>query len=469
MTMIVERFQPIGVSGRKMLNLRLADVILTLNANLLRGDIDTVVHGVCADSRLAMPGDLFFALVAQRDGHEFVADALRHGAVAAVVSKDVGVGISLIQVPDTLYALGSFAKWHRLQMGKPIVGVTGSVGKTTTKEMIAAVLGRKYTVLKNEGNYNNEIGVPLTLLQMDERHDIGVLEMAMRGMGEIKRLANIALPRIAVITNIGLSHIERLGSREAIASAKAEILDDLPPDGLAILPADDEFLPLLRERRFGRVVTFGESESADVRAENVRVHTDGCAGATVKTPRGGIELELAALGRHNIPNALAAVAVGLELGVDIEEIKASLEVFNPPSMRFNIIKSPLGYTVIDDVYNANPASMEAALRGLAAMQGRKIAVLGDMLELGEHAERAHLEIGELAAEQGIDRLVTVGEASRWIAEGATRRGLTEISSFEKSSNVAEALKPELRPGDIILVKGSRGMTMEVIVEGLLSE
>ncbi|MDO8587973.1 MAG: UDP-N-acetylmuramoyl-tripeptide--D-alanyl-D-alanine ligase [Armatimonadota bacterium] len=458
-------------ANKEMLNTKLAEILLILNGRLLRGETDAAITGVSADSRLAKPGDLFFALVAERDGHDFIDAAARAGASAAIVSKEVEASIPLVIVPDTLLALGNLAKLLRLRQSVHVIGVTGSVGKTTTKEMIAAVLDRKYCVLKSEGNYNNEIGLPMTLFQLRPEHDVVALEMAMRGPGEIRRLADIARPRIGVITNVGLSHVERLGSIDAIAAAKAEILDELPPDGLAVLPADDQFYRFLRSRRFGRVATFGTSESADVRASDIRIHPDGSPGATVTTKKGVMELELAAIGEHNIWNALAAIAVAIEMGVDLDDARAALEVFGSPSMRLNVVRSPLGYTVINDTYNANPASMAAAVRSLAAMQGdRKIAVLGDMLELGDHADSEHAEIGALLAEQGVDMLITVGELGRRIADGAVSSGFpaSEITSLGNSSEVSDVLRPELRPGDVVLVKGSRAVKMEIVVEGILS-
>ncbi|MDO8683897.1 MAG: UDP-N-acetylmuramoyl-tripeptide--D-alanyl-D-alanine ligase [Armatimonadota bacterium] len=452
--------------------MKLGDINWILNGALIGGPSDQDITGVCTDSRLAKPGDMFFALVADRDGHAFVEDAARAGAVAAVVSQEIEIDLPLIVVPDTLRALGDLARSYRHNYQIPVVAVTGSVGKTTTKEMIAAVLSRKYSVLKNDGNFNNEIGLPMTLFQLDSSYSAAVLEMAMRGPEEIRRLADIARPKIAVITNIGLSHVERLGSIEAIATAKSEILEDLPPEGLAVLNGDDEFYEYMKSRRFGRSIAFGENPSCEIHASHIRTHPDGRAGATIATPRGVMELELATVGQHNIWNAMAAIAVGVETGIELDEIKAALEVFGAPSMRANVVRAPLGYTVINDAYNASPASMTAALRALASMEGdRKIAVLGDMLELGEYADAAHIEVGRVVKEQGIDRLITVGELGRRIGDGAAENGFprSEIRNYDGSDQVAPGLRAELRPGDVILVKGSRMMKMETIVEGLLGE
>ena len=461
-----------GPDGVGALDMTISEIARVLNGERSGAKADARVTGVAVDSRVAKPGDVFFALVAERDGHEFVADAARAGVAAAVVSKDVEVDLPLVLVPDTLKALGDLARAHRLKHAASVVAVTGSVGKTTTKEMIAAVLGPKYTVLKSEANFNNEIGLPMTLFQLSKSHSVVVLEMAMRGPGEIGWLADVARPRIGVITNVGLSHIERLGSAEGIAVAKAELLEYLPPDGLAVLNVDDGAFGFLRDKCPCRVVAFGESPSADVRATNVRVLPDGRAAGVVVTPKGAAELELAALGRHNIWNALAAIAVALEMGVALEEAKAALEALNPPAMRSNVVKSPSGYVVVNDAYNAGPASMAGALRTLGAMQGgRRIAVLGDMLELGDQADAAHLDIGRIVAAEGIDELITVGRLGRRIADGAVEHGLSpaRIRSSDNSSEVAADLKGQLRPGDIVLVKGSRAVKMEIVVEGLLGE
>ena len=455
-----------------MQEMRLAQILLTLNGRILRPAEDVVVTGVSADSRLTRRGDLFFALVSERDGHAFVNDAARAGAAAAVVSRRIDVDLPMIEVPDTLKALGDLARAYRLTHDIPIVAVTGSVGKTTTKEMIGAVLERKYSTLKSEKNYNNDIGVPLTLLRLTPDHQAAVLEMAMRGSGEIYRLVNIARPTIAVITNVGLSHIGRLGSLEAVADAKAEILEGLPSNGLAVLNGDDERFELVRSRRVGRTVVFGTGEFCDIRATDVRIHPDGHPTATVLTPKGRTDLDLVVVGEHNVWNALAAIAVGIELGVPLDEARSALAVLKPPTMRSNLISSPLGFTVINDAYNAGPASMASAVRTLAAMEAsRRIAVLGDMLELGDYADRAHLDIGRIVGERGIDQLVTVGEMSRRIAEGAVDAGLAaaNILSYDSGSEVASDLKPRLRAGDLVLVKGSRGMKMETVVEDLLGE
>ena len=451
---------------------QLGQLVAAVKGEFSGGAPGIEITGVCTDSRVVKPGDVFFALVAERDGHEFVEEAIRGGAAAVVVSSAVKADVPVVMVPDTLVALGDFAREYRAVHSIPVVAVTGSVGKTTTKEMIAAVLAGKYNVLKNDMNFNNEIGLPLTLFGLDQSHTAAVLEMAMRGPGEIRRLADIARPRIGVITNVGMSHIELLESRDAIATAKSELLDELPTDGLAVINADDDYCEFMKARRYGRTVLFGMGEAADIRATTLKVGRDGTPSATVTTVRGTVDLHLSAVGAHNMDNAMAALAVGLEMGVTLEDAKSALEKVCSPSMRCEVTQSQAGYTVIDDAYNANPASMSSAIRTLVAMDGRmKIAVLGDMLELGEYARDAHVALAKQVAEENLDRLVTVGSLGRVIAEAAVDAGMDydRVMTCDTSSEVAAELKPELGAGDIVLVKGSRGMKMEIVVEGLLRE
>jgi len=452
----------------RMNNARLSDVIAAMGGELAQGGAEADVTGVSTDSRTLRPGDLFFALAGENaDGHEFAAAALASGASAAVVSRPVEASGAVIRVPDTLVALGDLAAWHRRRFDVRVVAVTGSVGKTTTKEMIAAVLAPRFKVLKNAGNFNNEIGVPLTLFQLEPDHQILVQEMAMRLPGEIADLAEIVRPDIGVITNVGLSHIERLGSPDAIAAAKAELIEALPPDGISILNADDPYFDYLSGKSAGGVVSFGIA-SGDVRAKDVGIDSEGWPCFTVVVGQATFPVALPIVGEHNVPNALAAAAVGLCFGLPASDIAEALEGFSPPEKRANVFFARGGWKVFDDTYNASPASMASALRTLAAMNGaRKIAVLGDMLELGDHARPAHLEIGKLAAESGLSVLVTVGELARGIAAGARSAGFKgDTQQFAASDEAAAALKDGVRPGDVVLVKGSRAMKMENIVEVL---
>lgn len=446
------------------------DVVNACKGELVAGDMDTRITSVSTDTRTIAPGSLFVALTGENsDGHKFLADALSKGAVGVVVSHKVEAQCLAIRVPDTLLALGDLAAFYRSKFSPTVVGVTGSVGKTTTKEMIAAVAAAGGPVLKNEGNFNNEIGLPLTLLNLAPRHKTAVVEMAMRGPGQIDYLARIAKPSIGVITNIHMSHIELLGSMDAIADAKGELLDHLPKDGAAILNADDAYFDYLSRRANCRVISFGESAHAAVRAVSSGIDSKGCCHFEVVTPTGSFDVHIPVPGEHNIKDALAAIAVGEELGIAHDDIKSALAAFKAPEKRSNVIPSRRGFVVIDDTYNASPASVKSALKTLSMMEGdRKIAVLGDMLELGEHAVEVHLEIGRTVQELGIDALVAVGELAKLIARGAIDAGMpiSAVSEFEDSAQAANEVPSKVRERDVVLVKGSRAMKMERIVEGL---
>lgn len=448
------------------------DVVNACGGELISGDPATKITGVSTDTRTLQPGDLFFALTGENsDGHKFLADALARGASGVVVSRKVEARCLAIRVEDTLLALGSLAAFYRSRFKPAVVAVTGSVGKTTTKEMIAAVAAEAGPVLKNPGNFNNEIGLPATLFELTSRHRTAVVEMAMRGPGQIAYLANIARPRIGVITNIHMSHIELLGTLDAIAQAKGELLGHLPQDGLAVLNADDAYIDYLRGRAQCPVVSFGESEQADVRAISAGIDAAGCCNFEVRTPRGAFEVRIPVPGEHNIKDALAAIAVGEELGISHAAIREALAGFKPPEKRSNVMPSRRGFVVIDDTYNASPPSVISALKTLAMMDGdRKIAVLGDMLELGDHALEAHLEVGRAVSETGVDVLLAVGQLARLIARGAIDAGMPagRVTEFEDSSQAAREIANTVRERDVVLVKGSRAMRMERVVEGLLA-
>jgi len=448
------------------------DVIEACGGELVSGDLDTRITGVSVDTRTLQPGDLFVALTGESsDGHKFLADALAKGAAGVLVSRKVETRKLAIRVDNALEALGDLAAWYRLKFKPVMIGVTGSVGKTTTKEMVAAVVAARGPVLKNQGNFNNEIGLPITLFGLARRHKTAVVEMAMRGPGQIDYLARIARPSVGVITNIHLSHIEFLGSLTAIADAKGELLDHVGPDGASILNADDPYFEYLSRRSNARIISFGESPAADVRALSVGLDSKGWCNFEVTTARGSFAVGIPVPGEHNIKDALAAIAVGEFLEIPHDHTREVLANFRPPDKRSNVVPSRAGFVVIDDTYNAGPASVQSALRTLAIMEGgRKIAVLGDMLELGEHALAAHMEIGRTAAELGLDMLVTVGELARLIARGAIDAGMpiSAVTEFDDSVRAAKELPARLRERDVVLVKGSRAMKMERVVEGLLA-
>lgn len=452
--------------------IRAEEVIEVCRGELLSGDPRTRITGVSTDTRTLAQGDLFFALTGESsDGHKFLADAVAKGASGVVVSRKVETKQLAIRVEDTLLALGDLAAYYRSKFSPILIGVTGSVGKTTTKEMIAAVLGAKGPVLKSAGNFNNEIGVPLTLFELSPKHATAVVEMAMRGRGQIAYLARMARPSIGVITNIHLSHIGLLGSTDAIAEAKSELLEYIPKDGAAVLNRDDAYFDFLRARSRCRVVSFGEHPEADVRAVSSGLDSRGCCEFQVLTGRGSFDVHVPVPGEHNIKDALAAIAVAEILQIKHDDIREALARFTPPEKRANVIPARGGYVVIDDTYNAGPASVQSALRTLAMMEGgRKIAVLGDMLELGDHALKAHLEVGATARQTGVDYLAAVGELGRLIARGAIDAGMpvSDVVEYEDSWHAARELPAKLRERDVVLVKGSRAMKMERIVEALLA-
>lgn len=432
------------------------------------------------DSRAVRPGDLFVAIPGARvDGHRFVVEAFRRGAVAALVSRpvetDAGAGAAeagaVILADDTVLALGRLGAWRRDRFAGTVVAVTGSVGKTTTKEMVAAVLGTRLKALKSPGNYNTDVGLPLTLLDLSPAHQAVALEMGMRGPGEIRYLARLARPQVGVVTLIGETHVELLGSVENIARAKGELVEELPPDGVAILNADDPWQRGMAADTRARVVWYGLGEGAQVTAADIEPRGAAGVSFTLRAPglaEGEAAVRLPLPGRHHVADALAAAAVGLVLGLTLEEVRRGLERVEPAAMRSLIL--PLGgFTVIDDTYNASPASMKAALASLREVAtGRRVAVLGDMLELGGHAGAGHREVGRAVAAAEVDVLVTVGERAREIGAGATEAGLPggHAHHCDGTGEAVERLRGLLHPGDTVLVKGSRGMRMEEVVQAL---
>ena len=469
------------------------DGIVTITGGAQAGDAPNLgIRRVWTDSRTVRRGDLFVALTGVRfDGHQFVADALQKGAVGAIVRRGfVGAGGAsagphparkapgkalLIEVEDPLCAFQELARAHRRRFGIPVVAVSGSNGKTTTKEMIGAILAECFPVLKTDGNLNNHIGVPQTLLRLTARHEAAVIEMGISRLGEMARLCEIAEPTHGVLTNIGPTHLETLGDLRTVAQAKGEMLDRLPRDGTAVLNADDAFFKDLAARVRGQVRSFGFSERADVRA--LQVERRGLAFSLIRVGVRGrarpFSVTLGVAGAHNIANALAAVATGLALGVGESAIRAGLARFRPTAMRSQV-RRWRGVTWLNDCYNANPSSMRAALRWLAEFKsevkghGRAIAVLGDMLELGEGSVRIHRDLGEELARQGTDYLLTVGDLAAEIAAGARGAGMPadHVIVAQEHAALAERLKGILHAGDVVLLKGSRGVRMERVLEEL---
>ena len=455
-----------------MLTLNISEIIEATGGQLVSGKAEVIVTGISTDSRRINEGCLFIPLTGERfNGHDYINKALEEGAAAVLTQQDESgaEGCSFIRVMDTSKALRDLAAWYRKKFSIPFVGITGSVGKTSTKDMIACVVGSKLNVLKTEGNLNNEIGVPLTIFNLDETHEAAILEMGMSGAGEIGRLTAIIKPDVAVITNIGISHIEKLGSRQNILKAKLEILEALNPDGPVVLNGDDALLAGMKDFLKFRTVLYGMDEGVDYRACNINSH--GESGTFFDITLGGREynIHIPVPGAHNVHNALAAVAVGCELGIPMKDIIKGIAGFSPSKMRMDIL-SFNGMKIINDVYNASPNSMEAGINVLSeiGLENRKIAVLGDMLELGEWAEKAHFDVGKYSSVAGIDQIIAVGSNARFIADGALSAGHSEemVRYFQSNTEALDYLQKNLGPGDVILVKGSRGMKMEEIVKGL---
>lgn len=434
---------------------------------------DPVITKVVRDAREAVPGSLFIAIAGARfDGHDFIEQAIERGVSAVMTHrKDQSYSVPALYVQDTRQALLDLAAGYRAQFDCPVVAVTGSVGKTTTKEMIAAVLSERYHTLKTQGNFNNTIGMPLTALELGPETEAAVFEMGMSGFGEIAAMAACGQPNLAVITNIGTSHIEFLGSREGICRAKMEILEGLAArSGIAVLNGDEPLLWEQRERLFGRIVWFGrQNPDCEFRAQDI-----SCAGGvlqfTLLCPEGSCVVHVASHGQHNVTNALAAAACGWLLGLDLDDIVHGLEQYAPVGMRERCYQKN-GFTIYEDCYNASPDSMEAALRALAGMPGgRKIAVLGGMGELGDYAPEGHRRAGRAAA-QYADCVFTYGANTEYLAEGAQNAGLDRqnIYKFDRHAALCEALRSTAKPGDVLLFKGSRSAKMENVLKCFLGE
>ena len=443
------------------------------------GDLSASVFGICTDTRQGAAGALFFALQGENaDGHRFVERAFQAGAVAAVVAHRVeGVAGTQLVVADTLRALGDLANAYRRQFDIPVVGITGSVGKTSTKEMMAAALRTQYNVLANAKNYNNEIGVPLTLFGLRREHQVAIVEMGMRGLGEIDRLAEIAAPTLGVITNIGYAHIERVGSREGIAQAKSELLHHLPDDGVAVLMEGD-FLPYLRARvpAQTRVVVcgFGVDSVADV--VGIRANGIGAEPLQVRIAGEVYRVPLSAVGTHHHANALLALAVAQVLHIPIPQAIRALSLWEGAEGRMTVRTTADGLTILDDCYNAGPESMTAALKTLRQMTGGGgVAILGEMREMGDYAAGLHFALGPEVVDAQLRLLVTVGAMTQEIVRGAQlyaeqqQAAMPQLHHFATTAEAAAQIRELAMPGETALVKGSRAMEMEHIVAALTGE
>ncbi|MFS8627963.1 MAG: UDP-N-acetylmuramoyl-tripeptide--D-alanyl-D-alanine ligase [Limnochordales bacterium] len=456
----------------------LEQVAADAGGRLLRGRPDAVVTGVATDSRTAQHGRLFVALRGQRfDGHAFVRQAFANGAVAALIrdgadlARELPPGAGLITVDDTLAGLQRLAAAQRSRLRACVIGVTGSVGKTTTKDMIAAIAATRGRVVATRGNFNNEIGLPLTVLDADRDTDTLVVEMGMRAPGEIRALARLARPHVGVVTCVSAVHLERLGSLENIARAKQELVEELPADGAAVLNGDDPLVRGMAARAPGAVLFFGFGVDNDVRATDVELLGEQGSRFVIHAAGRRTRVELPIPGRHHVSNALAAAAAALACGWDLDDVAAGLRAVctHRSAMRTELVTTPSGVRVINDAYNASPVSMTAALELLTTLPGRrKVAVLGDMLELGPLTEQAHVQLGEDAARRGVDLLITVGGQAATVAEAARRAGMPAeaVVVCRDAEEAAAAALRHVRPGDVVLVKASRGLQLERVVERL---
>ncbi len=429
---------------------------------------DEVAQAYSIDSRTIAPGQLFFAVKGERfDGHDFVSAALENGAAAAVVRQDQWHRYSwttrVLVVDDTLVALQTLAAAVRKLWAKPLVGVTGSMGKTTTKEAIAHVLGSRFRVLKSEGNFNNHFGLPLMLLKLEPEHDVAVIEMGMSHAGEIRALAKIAQPEIGVVTNVAPVHLEFFDSIAGIARAKYELIESLPASGTAVLNADDEYVSQFGRGFKGRVLTYGTLATAEVRAENFAAC--GAEGSTfdVVTHGGREHASFPLFGEHNVLNALAAVAAGLALGLKLPEAVSALATLSPADKRGQVVQVD-NITVINDCYNSNPKALHAMIDALAAMKAeRRIVVAGEMLELGPMAEELHRAAGAYAAGKKINVIVGVRGQAQAMVESARKAGAS-AEFVATPEEAGEWLARETRAGDVVLLKASRGVKLEKALE-----
>lgn len=459
---------------------QIGEVLRATGGRLLQGEEKALLQGISTDSRMVAEGELFIALKGPHfDGHHFALKAMEKKAGGVLIEEDRAGDIrwngyrpkAVIVVKDTLRALGDLARDRRRKYRTPVVALTGSNGKTTTKEMISACLETTFPILKTEANLNNLIGLPLTLLNLTEKERVVVLEMGMNVPGEVRRLTEIAEPDVGLITNIQKVHLEGMGSLERLKEEKGELFRRMRRDGTILVNQNDPHVIDLATEFSGQKITFGVEKSADVMAREIEVR--GAQGTSFKLIVEGEKLEviLPLLGRHSVPNALAAIAVASLFGIELKKAKEALEHFRPFPMRMEVVHLEGGKTLINDAYNANPRSMEVALETLAEVKGkgRAIAVLGDMLELGDFKDEAHQQLGEKIKELSIDLLLILGEKAPLVVESAIRHGFEAKKArvLESHSEAIEILKEVTQEGDWILVKGSRRMAMEKIVQGLI--
>jgi UDP-N-acetylmuramoyl-tripeptide--D-alanyl-D-alanine ligase len=456
-------------------NLPLNEIAEKINGKILQGLPSLSFTRFNIDSRLTEPGEMFIALIANRNGHDFVPEAIKRGALGAIVSQKISIpntGVGLIEVNDTLLALQELARKVLSEHRVKVIGITGSIGKTSTKEFAASLLAPKFIVLKSEGNFNNQLGLPLSLLRLNEHHQVAVLEMAMSAPGEISELARIAPPDIAVITNIHPVHLEFFKSLDGIALAKKEILTGAKENGIAVLNGDDALVKKIAEDWRGDKLFFGLSSECDIHAHNIQKIGFNGMSFELKYGQEQEKTHFPFFYESHLYNLLAAAGVAFALAVPFEDVLEQIKQLKPFARRGTLVHLKNDIILIDDSYNSNPAALESVLEGLAGLPSRrKVAILGDMLELGENEVDYHVQAGRQVARFGWDFLVTVGSLSQHMIEGALSSGMNkeQTLSFEDSVRAAEAIWPLLEEGDFVLVKGSRKIETEKIVEKIKSE
>ena len=450
------------------MRLGIKQIIEAVKGECLTPELASIeIEAITTDSRAETSQGLFVPLKGERfDGHQFIQGVYDKGIRATLtMNKEViDPRLCTIFVPDTGQALLDLAHYYRVQYTLPVIGITGSVGKTSTKEIVAAVLSGKWQVHKTEGNFNNEIGLPLTLFKLAQYHEAAVIEMGMNHFGEIHRLSLSAAPQVAIITNVGTAHIENLGSREGILKAKLEILDGLDQNGILVVNGDNDLLGSLSAVPC-KMITYGLSETNDYWANNIS-STGHYTSATIHTPTKTFDVRIEALGEHMIYNTVAAIAVAEYLGLTTTEILKGLENYIPAKMRMHITTRENDVIIIDDTYNASPDSMKAALTVLSNYdsKGRKIAVLGDMFEMGEFAPALHEEVGDFAAGIGIDEVIAIGTLAKHIYEGCVKKGTMSAVYYPDKQSFVKEIKTHLKAGDTVLFKASRGMKFEDLLD-----
>lgn len=450
--------------------LTVAEVAQAVGGQVVAGDSQTLVTHICTDSRACGAGGLFVALRGPRhDGHDFAQDAARRGASAVLVERPLDCTATQVQVPDTLKALLPLAAAWRRKLGVRVVAVTGSVGKSTTVQMVAAVLRTRYPTGASRPEWNAELGMPLALFLLRAEHRYAVLEMAMRGLGQIASLCEVAQPVVGVVTRVGAAHTEQLGSLEQVARAKAELVRALPRDGVAVLNGDDPRVRAMARLTPARVVYYGTGPDVQVRAEDLAADPSGVR-FRVHTPGGSARVRLRLPSVSLVHNALAALAVGLTEGVCLQDAVPALEHFTPPPMRLQVVRLADDVLLVNDAYNASPLSVEAALEAVRSLRAgrRVVAVLGEMRELGPLHQEAHRQVGRRCAQEGVDLLVAVGEGARELVEAARAAGFPEASVVwcPDAETAARWVAGQVRAGDLVLVKGSRAVGLEQVSEAV---